>query len=109
VARSPKEQLSKTFFFSQVKWKKSDVKFEDRFDKYLDPSFFQHRVSFFFSEKIMQFCTELHNTGQVASLFDQFSRMPLFYNQVEESRDGFCVCILDIPRGVVMKHLFSLL
>lgn len=31
--------------FSQVKWKKSDVKFEDRFDKYLDPSFFQHRVS----------------------------------------------------------------
>lgn len=29
---------------SQVKWKKSDVKFEDRFDKYLDPSFFQHRV-----------------------------------------------------------------
>lgn len=32
----------KTFF--QVKWKKSDVKFEDRFDKYLDPSFFQHRV-----------------------------------------------------------------
>lgn len=32
-------------FLSQVKWKKSDVKFEDRFDKYLDPSFFQHRVS----------------------------------------------------------------
>uniref|UniRef100_A0A8C8W4L3 Transmembrane 9 superfamily member n=1 Tax=Peromyscus maniculatus bairdii TaxID=230844 RepID=A0A8C8W4L3_PERMB len=29
-----------------VKWKKSDVKFEDRFDKYLDPSFFQHRVGF---------------------------------------------------------------
>ncbi|XP_030877012.1 transmembrane 9 superfamily member 3, partial [Leptonychotes weddellii] len=28
-----------------VKWKKSDVKFEDRFDKYLDPSFFQHRVA----------------------------------------------------------------
>ena len=28
-----------------MKWKKSDVKFEDRFDKYLDPSFFQHRVS----------------------------------------------------------------
>ena len=31
-------------FFFFVKWKKSDVKFEDRFDKYLDPSFFQHRV-----------------------------------------------------------------
>lgn len=33
-------------FLLQVKWKKSDVKFEDRFDKYLDPSFFQHRVRF---------------------------------------------------------------
>uniref|UniRef100_A0AAR2L9R2 Transmembrane 9 superfamily member n=1 Tax=Pygocentrus nattereri TaxID=42514 RepID=A0AAR2L9R2_PYGNA len=30
-----------------VKWKKSDVKFEDRFDKYLDPSFFQHRIHWF--------------------------------------------------------------
>ena len=28
----------------EVVWKKSTVKFEDRFDKYLDPSFFQHRV-----------------------------------------------------------------
>ena len=35
--------IFKKIFF-QVKWKKSDVKFEDRFDKYLDPSFFQHRV-----------------------------------------------------------------
>ncbi|KAF2975767.1 hypothetical protein EK904_011572 [Melospiza melodia maxima] len=31
----------------KVKWKKSDVKFEDRFDKYLDPSFFQHRIHWF--------------------------------------------------------------
>ncbi|KAF7247425.1 Transmembrane 9 superfamily member 3 [Varanus komodoensis] len=30
-----------------VKWKRSDVKFEDRFDKYLDPSFFQHRIHWF--------------------------------------------------------------
>ncbi|XP_040218194.1 transmembrane 9 superfamily member 3 isoform X1 [Rana temporaria] len=30
-----------------VKWKKSDVRFEDRFDKYLDPSFFQHRIHWF--------------------------------------------------------------
>uniref|UniRef100_A0A8B9FCM1 Transmembrane 9 superfamily member n=1 Tax=Amazona collaria TaxID=241587 RepID=A0A8B9FCM1_9PSIT len=30
-----------------VKWKKSDVKFEDRFDKYLGPSFFQHRIHWF--------------------------------------------------------------
>lgn len=29
----------------EVNWKKSNIKFEDRFDKYLDPNFFQHRVS----------------------------------------------------------------
>jgi ATP-dependent Zn protease len=34
-------------FTYEVNWKKSNVKFEDRFDKYLDPNFFQHRVSAF--------------------------------------------------------------
>ena len=33
-----------TYFCLQVKWKESKVKFDDRFDKYLDPNFFQHRV-----------------------------------------------------------------
>lgn len=32
-------------FTYEVNWKKSNIKFEDRFDKYLDPNFFQHRVS----------------------------------------------------------------
>ena len=32
-------------FSYEVNWKKSNVKYEDRFDKYLDPNFFQHRVS----------------------------------------------------------------
>lgn len=32
-------------FTYEVNWKPSPVKFEDRFDKYLDPNFFQHRVS----------------------------------------------------------------
>jgi len=31
-------------FTYEVVWKASTVKFEDRFDKYLDPNFFQHRV-----------------------------------------------------------------
>lgn len=35
---------TKIDFTYEVTWKKSDVKFEDRFDKYLDPNFFQHRV-----------------------------------------------------------------
>ena len=34
-------------FSYEVIWKPSDVKFIDRFDKYLDPNFFQHRVSLF--------------------------------------------------------------
>ena len=32
-------------FTYEVEWKTSNIPFEDRFDKYLDPNFFQHRVS----------------------------------------------------------------
>jgi hypothetical protein len=34
-------------FSYEVIWHKSDTKFEDRFDKYLDTSFFQHRIHWF--------------------------------------------------------------
>jgi len=34
-------------FTFEVIWKESHVKFEDRFDKYLDPNFFQHRIHWF--------------------------------------------------------------
>ncbi|KAJ8022820.1 Transmembrane 9 superfamily member 3 [Holothuria leucospilota] len=34
-------------FTYQVLWKKSSVPFKARFDKYLDPSFFQHRIHWF--------------------------------------------------------------
>lgn len=34
-------------FSYEVNWKKSSTKFEDRFDKYLDPNFFQHRIHWF--------------------------------------------------------------
>lgn len=37
---------AKIKFTYEVNWKPSTVKFEDRFDKYLDPNFFQHRVRF---------------------------------------------------------------
>lgn len=36
---------AKIGFTYEVNWRVSNVKFEDRFDKYLDPNFFQHRVS----------------------------------------------------------------
>lgn len=31
----------------EVVWRKSDVSFADRFDKYLEPAFFQHRIHWF--------------------------------------------------------------
>ncbi|XP_043473138.1 transmembrane 9 superfamily member 3 [Leptopilina heterotoma] len=34
-------------FTYEVSWKKSTTNFEDRFDKYLDPNFFQHRIHWF--------------------------------------------------------------
>ncbi|KAI0241171.1 Transmembrane 9 superfamily member 3, partial [Lamellibrachia satsuma] len=38
---------SKILFSYEVRWHKSNVKFPDRFDKYLDPNFFQHRIHWF--------------------------------------------------------------
>lgn len=42
VLLSPTKMLNFTY---EVIWKRTDTKFEDRFDKYLDHNFFQHRVS----------------------------------------------------------------
>src|SRR5690606_15712250 len=41
---SPNQEIP---FSYEVIWHKSDTKFEDRFDKYLDASFFQHRIHWF--------------------------------------------------------------
>ncbi|XP_005092501.1 transmembrane 9 superfamily member 3 [Aplysia californica] len=38
---------SKIQFSYEIKWHPSNIKFEDRFDKYLDPNFFQHRIHWF--------------------------------------------------------------
>lgn len=38
---------AKISFTYEVTWKHSETKFEDRFDKYLDPNFFQHRIHWF--------------------------------------------------------------
>lgn len=34
-------------FTYEVQWKESKVRFQNRFDKYLDPNFFQHRIHWF--------------------------------------------------------------
>uniref|UniRef100_A0A183BKN8 Transmembrane 9 superfamily member n=1 Tax=Globodera pallida TaxID=36090 RepID=A0A183BKN8_GLOPA len=40
----PNQELSFTY---EVSWKQSDVNFDKRFERYLDPSFFQHRIHWF--------------------------------------------------------------
>jgi len=45
-----KEKLmpnSKLSFTYEVEWKPSDIPFKDRYEKYLDPKFFQHRIHWF--------------------------------------------------------------
>ena len=42
-------------FAYEVVWKPSKISFEDRFEKYLDPGFFQHRVSSFLQRFISHF------------------------------------------------------
>lgn len=41
------EAGAKIPFSYEVKWSPSSIKFEKRFDKYLDPNFFQHRIHWF--------------------------------------------------------------
>ena len=41
------EPSAKIPFSYEVVWKESNVKYIDRFDKYLDPNFFQHRIHWF--------------------------------------------------------------
>lgn len=41
------EEGAKVPFTYEVNWFPSSIKFADRFDKYLDPSFFQHRIHWF--------------------------------------------------------------
>lgn len=45
--RVPLTSGATVIFTYEVIWKASDVEFEKRFDKYLDPTFFQHRVRMF--------------------------------------------------------------
>uniref|UniRef100_A0AAF5PGT9 Transmembrane 9 superfamily member n=2 Tax=Wuchereria bancrofti TaxID=6293 RepID=A0AAF5PGT9_WUCBA len=44
VSLAPGASISFTY---EVVWKSSDVEFDKRFEKYLDPTFFQHRIHWF--------------------------------------------------------------
>jgi transmembrane 9 superfamily protein 3 len=41
------EPNAKISFSYEIKWQASNIKYPDRFDKYLDPTFFQHRIHWF--------------------------------------------------------------
>lgn len=57
--REPLISDSKIRFTYDVSFHESDVKFEDRFNKYLDPTFFQHRVNV---KKIILRFHDFHST-----------------------------------------------
>lgn len=82
-----KLELDKTIVFSyEVNWKPSQVAFADRFDKYLDPSFFQHRIhwfSIFNSFMMVIFLVGLVGMILMRTLRKDYAR----YNRDEEMDD----------------------
>ena len=64
---------AKIHFTFEVVWKESNVPFVDRFDKYLDPNFFQHRVSLklmynFFPLELEQMAAKVNLPGSTEGL-----------------------------------------
>ncbi|KAJ6216190.1 hypothetical protein RDWZM_007347 [Blomia tropicalis] len=82
-----KLELGSTLEFSyEVNWRPSNVKFEDRFDKYLDPNFFQHRIhwfSIFNSFMMVIFLVGLVTMILMRTLRKDYAR----YNRDEEMDD----------------------
>lgn len=63
---------AKIKFTYEVNWKPSNIKFEDRFDKYLDPTFFQHRVSVIQGQKLKdRLLTLVHSTDTLVQHIQQ--------------------------------------
>ncbi|KAK2715841.1 hypothetical protein QYM36_010416 [Artemia franciscana] len=73
-------------FTYEVQWKLSSMKFEDRFEKYLDPTFFQHRIhwfSIFNSFMMVLFLVGLVSMILLRTLHKDYAR----YARDEESED----------------------
>lgn len=69
---------AKIKFTYEVNWKQSDTPFEKRFNKYLDPNFFQHRVStnpscLVFTQHNLIISLHLHNFRFTGSVFSTVS------------------------------------
>ncbi|KAH9516628.1 Transmembrane 9 super member 3 [Dermatophagoides farinae] len=104
-------------FSYEVNWKSSSVHFEDRFDKYLDPNFFQHRIhwfSIFNSFMMVIFLVGLVTMILMRTLRKDYAR----YNRDEELDDmdrdlgdeyGWKQVHGDVFRPPAMPMLFSLM
>ncbi|TSK22622.1 Transmembrane 9 superfamily member 3 [Bagarius yarrelli] len=89
-----------------VKWKKSDVKFEDRFDKYLDPSFFQHRIhwfSIFNSFMMVIFLVGLVSMILMRTLRKDYAR----YSKEEEMDDMIFSVSLIVIIVAMLEDLYT--
>lgn len=64
VILKPNEEVTFTY---EVIWKPSAIVFDDRFDKYLDPTFFQHRVRYRFIG-LNLYCCIFRFTGSLYSI-----------------------------------------
>jgi len=78
-------------FSYEVNWLQSNTKYEDRFDKYLDPNFFQHRIhwfSIFNSFMMVIFLVGLVSMILMRTLRKDYAR----YSKDEEMDDMVWVC-----------------
>ena len=73
------EPDAKIPFTYEVVWKESHIKFQDRFDKYLDPNFFQHRVCISRLRLKKLFAFEFHQRCTLAPQSQNIFYILLYY------------------------------
>ena len=92
ISTEKKELLkvgAKIKFTYEVNWKPSQVVYANRFDKYLDPNFFQHRVSFAFTQRSLMFSFCLSN--------DQSLTLFVESGFVNKNKNALCNFRYNIP------------
>jgi transmembrane 9 superfamily protein 3 len=75
-----------------VNWKASSIKYHDRFDKYLDPTFFQHRIhwfSIFNSFMMVIFLVGLVSMILMRTLRKDYAR---YAKDLDDVEDMVCAC-----------------
>uniref|UniRef100_A0A8C2MLK9 Transmembrane 9 superfamily member n=1 Tax=Cricetulus griseus TaxID=10029 RepID=A0A8C2MLK9_CRIGR len=85
--------------------KKTDVKFEDRFNKYLNPSFFQHRIHWF--SIFNSFMMIIFLVGLVSTILMRTLRKDYAQYSKEEEIDGWKQVHGDVSRPSSHPLIFS--